>query len=117
MLGEHSRLGEKRSLRRKTPEEYATLTKELRKRCLELGIAFIIANLEETSCLHPFVMAFIDVDGYLTPCCKLEHIRLANVFETSLFQAWNAQPMRKWRRNLLVGRIPKVCLDIRCITK
>jgi hypothetical protein len=117
MLGEHSPRGEKGLVRRKNSDEYAALTEVLQKRCSELGVAFIIAKVEERSCLHPFVMAFIDIDGYLTPCCKLEHIRLANVFEAGLFHAWNAKPMRQWRKNLLVGRTPKVCLDIHCITK
>jgi len=117
MLGEHSPLEQKQLPGTKDLEGYAELTKTLRKRCSELGIAFIIANREETSCLWPFVMAFIDIDGYLTPCCKLEHIRLANVFEAGLFPAWNAEPMRQWRRNLLSGRIPKVCTDIHCISK
>jgi len=95
-------------------ERYQSLKQELKRRCDELGIAFIVDNLRMTNCLWPFMMAFIDIEGYLTPCCRLEHIRLANVTETGLFPAWNHKRMREWRRKILDGNYPQPCYAIDC---
>jgi MoaA/NifB/PqqE/SkfB family radical SAM enzyme len=115
MLGEHASKGKRLALDDGQGERYGSMSKELRGKCKDLGVAFIMDRLEYRSCLWPFIMAFIDIDGYLTPCCKLEEIQLDSVLEKGLFPAWNGLPMRRWRSHLLLGRIPKRCLDIHCI--
>jgi MoaA/NifB/PqqE/SkfB family radical SAM enzyme len=101
--------------RREHKGKYATLIKNLADECRSRRIALQMEDLDFQACLLPFIMAFIDIDGYLTPCCKLEKIRLANVHQNSLFSAWNSKPMREWRRRLLVGSVPKICADIDCL--
>lgn len=95
-------------------KNYQNLKKELKRRCDNLGIAFIIDNLRMTNCLWPFIMAFIDIEGYITPCCRLEHLRLSNVYESGLFAVWNDKKMRDWRKKLLEKNYPKICYSIHC---
>lgn len=95
-------------------KHYQDLRRKLKARCDELGIAFIIDNLKITNCLWPFIMAFIDIEGHITPCCRLEHLRLSNVYETGLFPAWNNDRMRRWRGKILESKYPNPCYAIHC---
>ncbi|MEW6443449.1 MAG: radical SAM protein [bacterium] len=93
---------------------YDRLRKDLSRRCAEMGLAFQIDRLGMRRCLWPFFMAFIDIDGHLTPCCRLEHIRLSSVAKDGLFKAWNHTNVRAWRKRILRGDFPRPCRDIHC---
>ena len=96
-------------------KEYKTLTRELAHSCKKKGIIFIASPPSVQECKLPFIMAFIDVKGNLTPCCYLEIIHMGNVLENDFKKVWSGGKMKKWREQLLKHNFPKPCLDLECI--
>jgi len=96
-------------------KDYKNFCRDLGRRCREKGINFIADHYYVQDCKLPFLMAFIDVKGNLTPCCKLETMVTGNVLEEDFFEVWNGPKMINWRKQLLAGRFPKQCKELGCI--
>jgi MoaA/NifB/PqqE/SkfB family radical SAM enzyme len=60
-------------------------------------------------CFTSFEAPFINVDGWLTPCGRLQHTPLENVFEQGFDAAWNGPKAVKWRHNQLEGLYGEHC--------
>ena len=54
---------------------------------------------------HPFV----NLDGNISPCGRLQHINLDNVVENGFDKAWNGPKIRKWREEHLAGNYGTYC--------
>ncbi|MBW2051424.1 MAG: SPASM domain-containing protein [Deltaproteobacteria bacterium] len=103
------------SLTNEKKREYRYFCRDLARRCEEKNIQFIFDRDYVQDCKLPFIMAFITVDGDLTPCCKLETMKVGNVLENDFFEVWNNEKMINWRKRILSRKFPKQCLDIECI--
>jgi radical SAM protein with 4Fe4S-binding SPASM domain len=67
---------------------------------------------ERVECYWPRHMAYVTVEGDVTPCCNYydsRDIKLGNVFEKSGEEIWNDEPYRAFRRRLWSGDLPEVC--------
>lgn len=68
------------------------------------------------ACLRPWTTAYVTANGNLLPCCiapfattDYESLKLGNLFEQSMDEAWNAEPYRKWRTRLLSDQPHTAC--------
>lgn len=52
-------------------------------------------------CFTVFEHPFINLDGYITPCGRLQHINLENVLEKGFDGAWNGPKTLRWRQQQL----------------
>jgi radical SAM protein with 4Fe4S-binding SPASM domain len=101
-----------------TPKQkkgFQALTEKLKHICKEKKILFISSKPTVSECQTPFIMAYIDVEGNLTPCCFLEITHMGNVLKNGFKEVWRGKQMKKWRERLLKHQFPKPCLDIECI--
>jgi len=96
-------------------KQYGDLIQELKAVCENKGIVFISSPPKVQACKQPFLMAFIDVEGNLTPCCMLEITHMGNVLKDDFKTAWRGEKMNKWRELLLKHQFPKACRDLECI--
>lgn len=103
------------TLTQEKKQKYRYFCEDLDRRCREKGINFIPDHYYVQDCKLPFIMAFIDVKGNLTACCKLETMVVGNVLEQDFFEVWNGPKMINWRKRLLLRKIPKQCRDLECI--
>lgn len=62
-------------------------------------------------CEFPLSSLYIGVDGTvsMSPRCALKEIRLGTVYEQSLQEIWNAEPILRWRRDLAEKPVLPVC--------
>lgn len=56
-----------------------------------------------THCLAPWRIAVVGVDGQVAACDCAPETSLGDLSGSNLFDAWNGEPMRSWRRNMLAG--------------
>ncbi|MEW6079436.1 MAG: radical SAM protein [Thermodesulfobacteriota bacterium] len=96
-------------------KEFKTLVRELKASCEQKKILFISASPRVQECKQPFIMAFIDVEGNLTPCCLLEITHMGNVLKDGFAKVWRGDQMNRWRKLLLKHQFPKACLELECI--
>jgi len=99
----------------KQQERYAELIVQITKECKKRGKFFIAHKPAIRDCIQPFFMAYIDVEGNITPCCRIEDHPLCNVLEVGFFEAWNCKKMLSWRKALLLRRFPKKCIELNCL--
>jgi MoaA/NifB/PqqE/SkfB family radical SAM enzyme len=59
-------------------------------------------------CRAPFIDAYINRFGFLTPCCSWER-SMSNVLESGFAAAWNSREMRRFRRLMLQEDYPDHC--------
>ena len=64
---------------------------------------------EHNLCFSPYEDPSINVDGYIAPCSRLQHIGLGNVFEGGFDKAWNSDKMIKFRQEQLNGNYGDLC--------
>jgi len=67
---------------------------------------------ERMSCYWPRHMAYVTVEGDVTPCCNYydsREIKLGNAFEESGEAIWNGAAYRAFRKRLLSGDLPDRC--------
>jgi len=95
--------------------KYAKLIGQVQRECKQRGKFFIGHNPVVRECILPFLLAYIDVEGNLTPCCRIEDHPLCNVLEVGFFEAWNCKKMCSWRKALLLRRFPKKCIELNCL--
>ena len=95
--------------------KYHSFCKSLNQKCRQKGIDFIPTRHYSTDCCLPFMMAFIDVKGNLTPCCRLETLTVGNVLEHDFSTIWHGPKMAKWRELMVLRKFPKQCIDLECI--
>jgi len=62
-------------------------------------------NLCYTVYEHPF----INLDGNITPCGRLQHIHLDSVLDKGFDKAWNGPKIVKWRKEQLAGNYGTYC--------
>ena len=96
-------------------QKYHPFCKDLNQRCQKKGINFIPTRHYAKDCCLPFIMAFIDVDGNLTPCCRLETLTVGNVLEHDFLSVWQGPKMSNWRKLMISRKFPKQCVDLECI--
>ena len=102
-------------LGRDRQRQYGAVGREVEELCKQEGLQFIMDKEVVSECVIPFVMAFINVDGMLTPCCKLEEIPLEDVKADGFRAAWNGPRMRAFRDALITKNYPTPCTKIQCI--
>lgn len=68
-------------------------------------------SLPNTICAIPWMHAEIKHDGAITPCCQSEGIKLGNIIDTSLDDAFHSPTMKNLRSQFLAGEKPKACND------
>ncbi len=67
---------------------------------------------QRMDCHWPRYMAYVTVEGHVTPCCNYfdeRELSLGNVFEQSGEEIWNGEPYKRFRRELLNGHLPSKC--------
>jgi pyrroloquinoline quinone biosynthesis protein E len=67
---------------------------------------------ERMACYWPRHMAYVTVEGDVTPCCNYFDSReqkLGNVFDQDLDAIWNGEAYRAFRRQLASGELPARC--------
>ena len=60
-------------------------------------------------CFTVYEHPFINLDGNISPCGRLQHINLDNVLEDGFDKAWNGPKIRKWREEHLAGNYGTYC--------
>lgn len=61
-------------------------------------------------CILPWVHMNVWPDGKVYPCCMADNSRpVGDLRRSSLAEAWNSEPMRRLRRNMLEGRPSPEC--------
>ena len=60
-------------------------------------------------CFTVYEHPFINLDGNISPCGRLQHINLDNVLEQGFDKAWNGPKIRKWREEHLAGNYGTYC--------
>ena len=69
-----------------------------------------------SACMRPWTTAYVTANGNLLPCCiapfattDYDSIKLGNLFEQSMDEAWNAERYREWRGQLLSDHPHTAC--------
>lgn len=81
----------------------------------KVGVVWAITpwtHEERMDCYWPKGMAYVTIDGDVTPCCNYwdsSELSLGNVFQKTGAEIWNDQPYRDFRRQLLSGDLPSRC--------
>ena len=96
-------------------QQYKGFCDDLRRRCRQNGIKFMAIPHYAPGCNVPFIMAFVDVAGNLTVCCRLETMTVGNVLENDFLEVWRGPQMLEWRRRMLSKELPKACVDLECV--
>ncbi len=60
-------------------------------------------------CYTVFEHPFINLDGKISPCGRLQHIGLDSVTDLGFEKAWNGPKIRKWREEQLAGNYGTYC--------
>jgi hypothetical protein len=60
-------------------------------------------------CYTVYEHPFINLDGNISPCGRLQHISLDNVLENGFDAAWNGPKIVKWREEQLAGNYGTYC--------
>ena len=60
-------------------------------------------------CYTVYEHPFINLDGNISPCGRLQHIGLDNVLENGFDAAWNGPKIVKWREEQLAGNFGTYC--------
>ena len=60
-------------------------------------------------CFTVFEHPFINLDGFITPCGRLQHINLDNVLEKGFDEAWNGPKTLRWREQQLKENYGTYC--------
>jgi len=106
-----------------SPEQHRELLEHWERRIIELGLSIKLSPDSNGAVLDPVIAMkrqrnicftvyedpYINVDGYLTPCGRLQHIGLDNVFELGFEAAWNGPKSLKWREEQLRGNYGVYC--------
>ena len=61
-------------------------------------------------CFTPYDDPFINVNGYLSPCGRMQHLNLDNVLDKGFDAAWNGTKMLAWRKAQLAGNYTDECM-------
>jgi radical SAM protein with 4Fe4S-binding SPASM domain len=96
------------------PEEHAWLAAQPphRGRVKVVWAYLPWTHQERVECYWPRHMAYVTVEGDVTPCCNYydsREIKLGNAFEKRGEEIWNDEPYRAFRRRLWSGDLPDVC--------
>jgi len=103
-------------------EEYLQYKKKLLQYS-DIKLKFSEINKKSINkCLRALTVMYISAEGYVLPCSLLtqreDYFELlkkegfGNVFEDSIKEIWNDQKYKDFRKNIVNGKIPKIC--IRC---
>ena len=69
----------------------------------------IIMKRRHNICFSIYEDPIINIDGYIVPCGRLQHISLENVLEKGFDDAWNGPLCIKWRQEQLNGIYDALC--------
>ena len=82
----------------------------------ESAIASDVPQRPWSACMRPWTTAYVTANGNLLPCCiapfatqDYESLKLGNLFEQPIDEAWNAERYREWRTRLLSDRPHSAC--------
>lgn len=70
----------------------------------------IMLKKRHNICFSVFEDPFINVEGFLSPCGRLQHISLVNLLDKTFDDAWNERAMLKWRRAQIKGNYGRDCV-------
>ena len=96
--------------------EQARLLGELRRAARARGLAVRVAlRWERTRCREPMTKLYVDVEGNVTPCCRIHHEVLAgNLQREGLEAVWHGPILSRWRVALRRRELqPRICVE-RC---
>ncbi|WP_415308641.1 radical SAM protein [Candidatus Pelagibacter sp. Uisw_099_02] len=105
------------------PKEHKKLLEHWRKRIDFFGLDIKLSPDIEDVTLDPIVSMkrmhnicytvyehpFINLDGNISPCGRLQHISLDNINDLGFDEAWNGPKIRKWREEQLHGNFGTYC--------
>lgn len=60
-------------------------------------------------CLDPWNMIYIDVDGWVRPCCRVLWLGMGNILENSFWEIWNNKHYRTLRKHINSNNPPDFC--------
>lgn len=106
-----------------TTEQHRLLLEHWRKKIDEYGLKIklspdtveakidpvITLKRKHNLCFTVYEAPYVNVDGYITPCGRLQHTRLDNVFEMGFEKAWNGPKSVAFRANHLKGNYGAHC--------
>lgn len=64
--------------------------------------------MNKPQCIIPWVYFFAEANGDVMPCC-VNNTYLGNVLEQDYREIWNSRKMNRFRRNMLLQKLPKSC--------
>ena len=73
------------------------------------GKTQISRKRKQNICYTVYEHPFINLDGYITPCGRLQHIKMDSVLENGFDKAWNGPKIVKWREEQLAGNYGTYC--------
>lgn len=96
--------------------EQARLAGELRRAARANGITVRVdLRWERTRCREPMTKLYVDVEGNVTPCCRIHHEVLAgNLLREGFDAVWRGPVLSRWRVALRRRELqPRICVE-RC---
>ena len=60
-------------------------------------------------CLDPWNMIYIDVDGWVRPCCRAIWLGMGNILENTFWEIWNNKHYRELRGCINTNNPPDFC--------
>lgn len=62
-------------------------------------------------CMDPWNMAYVDVDGWIRPCCRAVWVGMGNLLEDDFKTIWNNKHYRNLRKSVNSNNPPSFCRD------
>jgi MoaA/NifB/PqqE/SkfB family radical SAM enzyme len=96
--------------------EQARLLGELRRAARAKGVEVrVYLRWERTRCREPMTKLYVDVEGNVTPCCRIHHEVLAgNILRDACDAVWRGPVLTRWRAALQRRELqPRICVE-RC---
>jgi radical SAM protein with 4Fe4S-binding SPASM domain len=75
----------------------------------ESGRGGLPGRLFPGRCLDPWTMAYIDVDGWVRPCCRALWIGMGNILAENFRDIWNNEHYRNLRGSVNTNNPPEFC--------
>lgn len=86
---------------------------ELQAECQRSEIRYSLATKLYSRCYMLYWAVFIDVQGFVTPCCAIPEIPVMQIGPRRFSKIWNSTQIRSWRKRTCSGDFPDECVQ-RC---
>lgn len=109
-----------------SPEKHRRLLDHWKNRMEQLGLKYrLYPDVNETSldpiihmkqkhniCFSVYADVFVNVDGKVTACGRVQEIPLDDLLENDFDSAWNGEKIVRWRKDQLEGKYCKECMTL-----